>query len=82
MQRRSRIPYYAVTLSSNQDFIGYLIQARVPLAGETFDRFRIVGTMISAGPQGTILYCNSTSDSPNAPPLPVSSCLISIKTML
>jgi hypothetical protein len=64
---------YEVTLSSNQDFIGYLIQARVPLAGETLDRFRIVGTMISAGPQGRILYCNSTSDSPNAPPLPNSA---------
>ena len=61
----------AVTLSSNRNFVGYLIQARVPVPGQPFNTYRIVGTIESPGPQGSVLYCNSTADSPGAPPLPV-----------
>ena len=61
----------AVTLESTQDFIGYLIQARVSLAGQPFYQHQIVGTMLTGGPFGRILHCNNTADSPSAPPRPV-----------
>ena len=61
----------AVTLESTRDFVGYLIQARVPLAGQPFHQYRIVGTMLSAGPFGRLLQCNSTADSPSTPLWPV-----------
>ena len=60
-----------VTLESTRDFIGYLIQARVSLAGQPFHQHRIVGSILTAGPFGKILHCNNTADSPSTPPQPV-----------
>ena len=48
-----------------------MIQARVPVVGQSFQEHRIVGTMVSAGPQGTVLYCNSTANSPSPAAQPV-----------
>lgn len=59
-----------MTLTSNRDFTGYLIQARVPIPGLDPSQYRIVGTM-HGGLWSKVLHCNSTAYDPATTPLPV-----------